>query len=122
MRKSGGSIHEKLSHRRIHGGGKDSEVFFVGWPSDHLFCHVLYRLSKPYFKLKDEHTVVGGYDKCYCGLVNKTKKPFKNLTYCYCGAGHIKQFFESALEKPVQVKLEQSVIAGAKNCKFLIHI
>ena len=74
------------------------------------------------FKLKDNHNIVGGYDKCYCGLVNKTEKPFKNLTYCYCGVGHIKQFFESALEKPVEVKIEQSVIAGAKSCKFLIHI
>ncbi len=74
------------------------------------------------FKLKDNHTIVGGYDKCYCGLVNKTKKPFKNLTYCYCGAGHIKQFFESAFGKPVEVELVQSVITGAKSCEFIIHI
>ncbi|MGP8322284.1 MAG: DUF6144 family protein [Methanosarcinaceae archaeon] len=74
------------------------------------------------FKLKDNNTVIGGYDKCYCGLVNKTEKPFKNLTYCYCGVGHIKQFFESALEKPVEVELIQSVITGAKNCEFIIHI
>ncbi len=74
------------------------------------------------FKLKDNNTIVGGYDKCYCGLVNKTKMPFKNLTYCYCGVGHIKQFFESALEKPVEVELVQSVITGAKTCEFIIHI
>ncbi|HIH96419.1 MAG TPA: hypothetical protein HA348_02855 [Thermoplasmata archaeon] len=74
------------------------------------------------FELKDNHTIVGEYDKCYCGLVNKTKKPFKNLTYCHCGVGHIKQFFESALEKPIEVELVQSVITGAESCKFIIHI
>lgn len=73
------------------------------------------------FKLKDEHTVVGGYDKCYCGLVNKTKEPLKNLTYCYCGVGYVKQFFESALEKPVKVEIIESVITGAKRCGFLIY-
>ena len=74
------------------------------------------------FKLKNNHTIVGGYDKCYCGLVNKTKKPFNDLTYCYCGVGHIKQFFESALEKPIEVELLQSVITGAMSCEFVICI
>jgi len=57
------------------------------------------------FELKDSHAIVGGYDKCYCGLINRSKKTFNNLTYCYCGVGHIKQFFESALEKPVKVEI-----------------
>ena len=29
--------------------------------------------------------------------------------------------FESALNKPVEVELIQSVITGAEKCKFLIH-
>lgn len=65
--------------------------------------------------------IVGDYNKCYCGLVNKTKQPFKDSTYCHCGVGHIKQFFESAFGKPVKVELVQSVITGAESCKFLIH-
>jgi len=44
------------------------------------------------------------------------------MTYCYCGAGHIKQFFESAFEKTVDVKILESVMTGAKTCKFIISI
>ena len=74
------------------------------------------------FKLKDKSTVVGEYNKCYCYQVKQTKKPFPTKTYCHCGAGHIKEIFESFLEKPVDVELVQSVITGAGSCKFLIHI
>ena len=74
------------------------------------------------YKLKDKNTIIGGYNKCYCSMVKQTKKPFQNRLYCQCGVGHIKQLFESALKKPVEVELMQSVITGAKSCKFLIHI
>ena len=33
-----------------------------------------------------------------------------------------KQFFESALEIPVEVELVQTVITGAESCEFIIHI
>lgn len=74
------------------------------------------------FKLKDRNTIVGGYNRCYCGQVSRTKEPFSTNTYCQCGVGWIKQLFESALEKPVDVELLQSVIMGAKSCEFIIHI
>ncbi len=74
------------------------------------------------FKLKDKNTVTGEYNKCYCWMVKQTKKPFPTKTYCYCGAGHLKQLFECALEKPVEVELVQSVITGAESCEFIIHI
>nr|QNO54081.1 hypothetical protein GHMFPJCE_00008 [Methanosarcinales archaeon ANME-1 ERB6] len=74
------------------------------------------------FRLKDKNTIIGEYDKCYCYQVKQTKKPFPTTTYCQCGAGHIKQLFESALKKPVEVELLQSVITGAESCEFIIHI
>lgn len=74
------------------------------------------------FKLKDKNTVVGEYTKCYCSMVNQTSRPFSSKIYCYCGIGHIKQQFESAFGKPVEVELVQSVITGAKRCEFIIHI
>ncbi|NQE45011.1 hypothetical protein C5S31_03175 [ANME-1 cluster archaeon GoMg2] len=73
------------------------------------------------FKLKDENTVVGDYSKCYCSLVNQTPKPFSSKIYCQCGVGYIKQQFESAFGKTVDVELVQSVISGAESCKFLIR-
>lgn len=74
------------------------------------------------FTLKDKNTIVGEYNKCYCSQVNLTKEPFPTNTYCQCGVGHTMQLFESALEKPVEVELVQSIITGAESCEFIIHI
>jgi predicted hydrocarbon binding protein len=74
------------------------------------------------FRLKDKNTIVGEYDKCYCYQVKQTKKPFPTKTYCQCGVGHIREIFESAFKRPVEVELMQSVITGSESCKFLIHI
>jgi len=74
------------------------------------------------FKLNDKNTIIGKYDKCYCYLVKQTQKHFPTKTYCHCGLGHIIQLFESALKKPVEAELVQSIITGSKTCKFLIHI
>lgn len=73
-------------------------------------------------QLKDKNTIVGGYDKCYCGQVKKTKTPFPDKTYCQCSVGWYKQLFGSALNKEVKVELIQSIISGAKTCEFIIHI
>ncbi len=72
--------------------------------------------------LKDKHTITGGYDKCYCGQVKHTKTPFPKLTYCYCSVGWYKQLFETALGRPVNVEITQSIISGAKTCEFVIHV
>ena len=74
------------------------------------------------YKLKDANTIIGTFNRCFCGQVKQTKMPFKNKTYCQCSAEFHKQFFKAALEKPVEVELIQSIISGAKTCKFIIHI
>jgi predicted hydrocarbon binding protein len=61
------------------------------------------------------------YDRCYCGWVSKTKEPIP-LTYCFCSAGWYKELFETALGKTVNVTLLQSIINGAKSCRFIIDI
>ena len=73
-------------------------------------------------QLKDKNLIVGEYDICYCGRVKQTKEHFPTDTYCHCGGGWLKQLFESALEKPIEVGLVQSIIAGAKSCEFIINI
>lgn len=73
-------------------------------------------------KVKDEHTVLGGYDRCYCGLVSKTEERFPDLGYCQCSVGWYKQLFETALGRPVKVEIKQSIINGAKSCEFVIHV
>jgi hypothetical protein len=74
------------------------------------------------YRLKDENTIMGTFNKCFCGQVKQTKKPFENKTYCQCSVEFHRQFFKAALEKPVKVELIQSTITGADSCRFIIHI
>jgi predicted hydrocarbon binding protein len=72
-------------------------------------------------KLKDKNTIVGGYDRCYCGRVKHTEKPFPTDTYCHCSTGWYQSLFEAAFGKPVKVRLGQSILQGADNCEFEIE-
>ncbi|UCG02420.1 MAG: hypothetical protein JSW11_00200 [Candidatus Heimdallarchaeota archaeon] len=74
------------------------------------------------YTIKDRNTIVDVFNRCFCGQVKQTKDPFINLLYCHCSAEFHKQFFEAALGKPIDVKLTQSIISGAKTCNFIIHI
>jgi len=73
-------------------------------------------------KLKDRNTIVGGYDRCYCGRVKQTQQPFGTDTYCQCSAGWYKSLFEAAFDRPVKVKLKQSILQGADTCEFEIEL
>jgi predicted hydrocarbon binding protein len=72
-------------------------------------------------KLKSKNTIAGGYDRCYCGRVKQTQKPFPTDTYCHCSTGWYKSLFEAAFDKPVKVKLLQSILQGADSCEFEIE-
>ncbi len=78
------------------------------------------RIGGGRLKLKDENTITGGYDHCYCEQVKHTKELFSK-TYCYCSAGWYKQLFESALGRSVDVEPVQTIIMGAESCEFIIH-
>jgi len=61
--------------------------------------------------------------RCYCGLLrglpaNETI----SSTYCHCAKGFIKSVWEGVLERPLKVDLIQSVVTGAKECKFAIYL
>jgi len=73
-------------------------------------------------KLKDKNTIVGGYEWCYCGRVKQTEKPFPTGTYCHCSTGWYKSLFEAAFDRPVKVKLKQSILQGADSCEFEIDL
>jgi predicted hydrocarbon binding protein len=61
------------------------------------------------------------YERCYCGMVSKTKETFSS-TYCNCSRGWLLELFERVFEKPVKVELMQSVIQGDPNCKFVVYL
>jgi predicted hydrocarbon binding protein len=70
-------------------------------------------------KEKDYYIIL--YDKCYCGIVNKTKQPISK-TFCNCSRGYLKDFFEGVFEKEIQLEIIDTVIHGANNCTFRLII
>jgi predicted ArsR family transcriptional regulator len=80
------------------------------------------RLGGGRLKQIDDHTITGGYDRCYCGLVSQTAGKFSNLNYCRCSTGWYRQLFETALGQPVEVEITSSIICGARTCEFVIRI
>ena len=59
------------------------------------------------------------YSKCYCPLVQDSQ-PLLSNTYCNCSRGWLKENFETVVERPVEVKIEDSIMRGGKQCSFSI--
>jgi hypothetical protein len=61
--------------------------------------------------------------RCYCSLWRGLPASAKvSPTYCHCSKAFVAKLWQAILERPVKVELLQSCIAGAKECKFAIHL
>jgi predicted hydrocarbon binding protein len=58
-------------------------------------------------------------NSCFCPLVDKSKTP---NDFCTCSIGFNKETFETILGKPVEVKIEESILHGGNRCSFMITI
>jgi predicted hydrocarbon binding protein len=105
----GATIIEKA--RRVKKRARDLDKFVAGLNQQHIGGG----------KLRHEQAkIYVEYERCYCGMVSKTKEKFSS-TYCNCSRGWLLELFEQVFEKPVKVELLQSAIQGAANCKFVIY-
>lgn len=61
---------------------------------------------------------------CHCPRVRDALKMNVKIspTYCYCGAGFYKDIWEEILQKPVQVKVLETVMKGDDVCKIAIYL
>ncbi|MGC1120449.1 MAG: DUF6144 family protein [Candidatus Methanofastidiosia archaeon] len=61
---------------------------------------------------------------CHCPRVRDAIQSGIHVssTYCYCGAGFYKGIWEYVLQKPVEVELLKSVLAGDDCCKIAIYL
>jgi hypothetical protein len=61
---------------------------------------------------------------CHCPRVRDALKIPECLspTYCNCGAGFYKGIWEVILQKPVEVDVLETVLAGGDVCRFAIHL
>ncbi len=74
----------------------------------------LEKLSKVWKHLRiEDGGVYVEYERCYCPLVRAYKGELSK-SFCNCSRGWIKQILETALQKPVEVKIEQTVKQGAR--------
>jgi predicted hydrocarbon binding protein len=61
------------------------------------------------------------YPRCYCPLVKDFPGEL-SATWCNCSRGWVKELFEQALGRPIQVDLLQSIRQGGETCKFQVHL
>lgn len=70
---------------------------------------------------REEDAVRVIYSKCLCPLV-QDRPPLMSKTYCNCSRGWLMETFETVLAKPVDVKMEDSIMQGGKHCRFLVFL
>ncbi|MBN1273966.1 MAG: hypothetical protein JXB26_17015 [Candidatus Aminicenantes bacterium] len=70
---------------------------------------------------KEGNTVSIVYEKCLCPLVQDLS-PLKTKTFCHCSRGWLLENFSAVLDRPVEVDLEESIMMGGKQCRFVVYI
>jgi hypothetical protein len=58
---------------------------------------------------------------CHCEYIRAAVGPV-SPTYCYCGAGWVRQIFEGVLRQPVRVEVIHSVLQGDDCCRIAVHL
>ena len=82
---------------------------------------ILSRIPDLEIEKKDDNEYLVTYGKCFCELVSKGPERLPDA-YCECSRGWLLQMFGTAAEKPVEVKILQTVKRGADACKFVVTI
>jgi hypothetical protein len=59
---------------------------------------------------------------CLCPTVEAQTAGKMSATYCHCSVGYVQEMHERTFGRPVQVQLVDSVLKGAKRCKFRITV
>jgi predicted hydrocarbon binding protein len=58
---------------------------------------------------------------CLCPMV-ESKPNGLSPTYCLCSLGYVKEMNEQTFGKPVDAELLDSVLQGAKRCRFKVTV
>lgn len=59
---------------------------------------------------------------CHCMLVRKHLEEGISPTFCYCGTGWYRQYWEGILGKPVKIEVLKSLLKGDEKCEMAIHL
>ncbi len=61
------------------------------------------------------------YPQCYCHLLKGFSGKI-SPSFCLCSVGYVKELFEHALGRPVEVDLETSIVRGDAECRFAVKL
>jgi predicted hydrocarbon binding protein len=61
---------------------------------------------------------------CHCPRIRDVLRTSETIspTYCYCGAGFYQGIWEEILQRPVEVEVLESVLAGDDVCKIAVRL
>ena len=61
---------------------------------------------------------------CHCYLIKEAirNRDMPSPTYCYCGAGWFDQLWSGITGGPVRIEMIESILSGAEQCTFRIHL
>jgi predicted hydrocarbon binding protein len=80
----------------------------------------LNNLAKTVRMLKREgDAVYMVYPRCYCHRLKGFEGEVPH-SYCHCSAGWVREMFEQALGRPIEVKVEASVLRGDEACRLRV--
>jgi hypothetical protein len=61
--------------------------------------------------------------RCYCGLFTKLPEGERvSATYCQCSRGFVETFWKGVLGRPVNVKVLETCLTGARECRFEVRL
>jgi Family of unknown function (DUF6144) len=61
--------------------------------------------------------------RCFCSLLRGLPAEESiSPTYCQCSRGFVLSMWEQVLGKPVKVDILETVVTGARECRFRIHL
>jgi effector-binding domain-containing protein len=73
-----------------------------------------------YKDAKTQEEIIKAY--CFCPVVQAALEKMPK-TFCYCGAGWARQFWQGVTGQPVVgVDIIETVVDGGKKCKFAVHL
>lgn len=59
---------------------------------------------------------------CFCPIIRNRLDDDMPITFCYCGAGWVRQQWEGILGKPVKIDIIESVLQDDDVCQFAIYL
>lgn len=65
--------------------------------------------------------IYGRYERCYCSLAKGGGKGL-SPTFCLCSRAWLEALFSGATGYPAQVEMIQTVVGGAPDCRYTVHL